>query len=183
MDEAQFLTKTQVHQLCRIVDELNRPVLAYGLRSDFLGEPFEGSRYLLTWADVLTEIKTICHCGRKASFNARMDEQGRKVEDGEQIVIGGNDRYVSVCRRHFHSGLLQPDHLKSGTSLADSAIDLAEVFEKSWSSVCKLQSEFLHLIKYVMLILTNGRELKRLKMKTQNWFGIIQTVTLAKKDE
>jgi len=103
VDEAQFLTKDQVMQLCKIVDELDIPVLAYGLRSDFLGEPFEGSLYLLAWADNLVEIKTICHCGRKATMNMRIDEHNRPVRTGAQIEIGGNERYVSTCRKHFNA--------------------------------------------------------------------------------
>lgn len=101
LDEAQFLTKNQVWQLTRVVDEFHIPVLAYGLRSDFRGEPFEGSKYLLAWAEDLVEIKTICHCGRKATMNMRIDDHGRPVREGAQIEIGGNERYVAVCRRHF----------------------------------------------------------------------------------
>lgn len=101
VDEAQFLSKEQVHQLCEITDKLNTPVLAYGLRTDFRGELFDGSKYLLGWADLLVEIKTICHCGRKATMNIRVDENGNPIKEGEQVEIGGNDRYVAVCRRHF----------------------------------------------------------------------------------
>ena len=101
IDEAQFLIKKQVEQLCRVVDQLALPVLAYGLRTDFRGEPFEGSQYLLAWAENLVEIKTICHCGRKAIMIQRIDGQGRPVTEGDQIEIGGNDRYISLCRRHF----------------------------------------------------------------------------------
>ncbi len=104
IDEAQFLNKEQVYQLCRICDVLKRPVLAYGLRSDFLGEPFEGSKYLLVLAEELTEIKTICHCGAKATMNSRVDEKGHQVRHGKQIEIGGNDRYVATCRKHFQEG-------------------------------------------------------------------------------
>lgn len=104
VDEAQFLNKNQVMQLMRIVDELNIPVLCYGLRSDFMAEPFEGSKYLLALADNLLEVKTVCHCGRKATMNMRVDEQGRKVTHGAQIAIGGNDMYVATCRKHFMSG-------------------------------------------------------------------------------
>jgi len=104
IDEAQFLTKNQVIQLTRIVDELKIPVLAYGLRSDFMGEPFEGSKYLLAWADEMSEIKTICHCGRKATMNPRIDENGIILREGEQIEIGGNDRYIALCRKHFMNG-------------------------------------------------------------------------------
>lgn len=104
IDEAQFLTKQQVLQLTQIVDELKIPVLAYGLRSDFMGEPFEGSQYLLAWADELSEIKTICHCGKKATMNPRIDENGKILREGEQIEIGGNERYIALCRKHFMSG-------------------------------------------------------------------------------
>lgn len=101
MDEAQFLTKAQVRQLIEVVDELDVPVLAYGLRTDFLGETFEGSHYLLAWADKLFELKTVCHCGRKANFVVRLDENGQAVTMGDQVEIGGNDRYESMCRKHF----------------------------------------------------------------------------------
>lgn len=102
VDEAQFLSKAQVKQLCSVVDQLDLPVLAYGLRSDFRGEPFEGSQYLLVWADNLVEIKTICQCGKKAIMNIRIDAQGNKVVNGQQIQIGGNESYIAVCRRHYH---------------------------------------------------------------------------------
>lgn len=101
IDEAQFLTKNQVLQLTIVVDRLNIPVLCYGLRSDFRAEPFEGSLYLLIWADKISEIKTVCYCGRKATMNIRFDAENQKVTEGKQIEIGGNERYVSVCRRHF----------------------------------------------------------------------------------
>lgn len=105
IDEAQFLTKAQVLQLGKVCDELDVPVLAYGLRTDFLGEPFEGSKYLLAIADNLKEIKAICHCGAKATMVVRMDESGRALTSGDTIEIGGNDRYVSMCRRHFYEAL------------------------------------------------------------------------------
>ena len=101
IDEAQFLTKEQVFQLGEVTDSLNVPVLAYGLRTDFQGEPFEGSKYLLAWADTLNELKAICHCGRKATMVVRLDGDGNAVREGSQIEIGGNDRYLSMCRRHF----------------------------------------------------------------------------------
>ena len=101
VDEAQFLSKAQVWQLSDVVDKLNIPVLAYGLRTDFRGELFEGSRYLLAWADNLEEIKTICHTGRKATMVVRVDAHGRAVTEGPQVEIGGNDRYVSVSRAEF----------------------------------------------------------------------------------
>jgi thymidine kinase len=101
VDEAQFLTRDQVFQLSELTDKLNIPVLAYGLRTDFQGEPFEGSKYLLAWADNLNEIKAICHCGRKATMVLRMDANGDVVTEGSQVEIGGNDRYVSMCRKHF----------------------------------------------------------------------------------
>ena len=101
LDEAQFLTKSQVYSLGEIVDKLEIPVLAYGLRSDFRGELFEGSLHLLAWADELVEINTICHCGKKAGMVLRLDENGEPVNIGDQVKIGGNDIYVSVCRKHF----------------------------------------------------------------------------------
>jgi thymidine kinase len=110
IDEAQFLTKEQVYQLTDITVHLNLPVLTYGLRSDFLGEPFEGSKYLLTIAEDIKEIKTICHCGRKATMNARVDESGTMVTHGKQIEIGGNDRYIALCARHFKLGQALPGY-------------------------------------------------------------------------
>ena len=101
IDEAQFLTKDQVFQLGEVTDKLNVPVLAYGLRTDFQGEPFEGSKYLLAWSDNLKELKAICHCGTKATMVVRMDEHGNAIRQGSQVEIGGNDRYVSMCRKHF----------------------------------------------------------------------------------
>ncbi|MEP7042777.1 MAG: thymidine kinase [Dokdonella sp.] len=101
VDEAQFLSKTQVWQLSDVVDVLGVPVLAYGLRTDFRGELFEGSQYLLAWADNLIEIKTICHTGKKATMVVRVDERGHAVTDGPQVEIGGNERYVSVSRAEF----------------------------------------------------------------------------------
>ncbi len=101
VDEAQFLSRAQVHQLTEVVDQLRIPVLAYGLRTDFRGELFEGSQYLLAWADDLVEIKTICHSGKKATMVVRVDEQGRAVTVGDQVEIGGNERYISVSRREF----------------------------------------------------------------------------------
>ena len=101
IDEAQFLTKEQVAQLGMIVDKLDIPVLAFGIRTDFQGNLFEGSKYLLAWADNLKEIKTVCHCGRKATMVLRISDKGQVIEDGMQIEIGGEDKYVSVCRKHF----------------------------------------------------------------------------------
>ncbi len=105
VDEAHFLSKNQVSQLCRVVDDLGIPVLCYGIRTDFLGEPFEGSHYLLAWADCLSEVKTVCHCGKKATMNMRIDSSGRKIFVGEQIQIGGNELYVATCRSHFYMGV------------------------------------------------------------------------------
>jgi thymidine kinase len=101
IDEAQFLTKSQVRQLTDVVDKLRIPVLAFGLRTDFIGETFAGSQALLAWADKLIELKTICHCGRKANFVVRLDADGKAARAGSQVEIGGNDRYVSMCRLHF----------------------------------------------------------------------------------
>lgn len=101
IDEAQFLTKDQVFQLGEVTDRLKIPVLAYGLRTDFQGEPFEGSKYLLAWADNLKELKAICHCGGKATMVVRLDENGNPIREGSQVQIGGNDSYISMCRKHF----------------------------------------------------------------------------------
>ncbi len=101
IDEAQFLSKAQVYQLTEVVDKLKIPVLCYGLRTDFQSELFEGSRYLLSWADQLKELKTICYCGSKANFVIRMNEKGEAITQGAQIQIGGNDSYLAVCRRHY----------------------------------------------------------------------------------
>lgn len=109
VDEAQFLTEAQVRQLCDLCDAHAIPVLAYGLRTDFQGSLFEGSQYLLAWADSLIEVKTICHCGRKATMVLRIDADGRPIKDGRQVQIGGNERYLSVCRKHFKQGLPNKD--------------------------------------------------------------------------
>ncbi|MCW8925414.1 MAG: thymidine kinase, partial [Xanthomonadales bacterium] len=101
VDESQFLTRDQVFQLSEIVDRLDIPVLCFGLRTDFRGELFEGSQYLLAWADELNEIKTICHTGRKANFVVRVDDEGYALKEGAQVEIGGNERYVSVSRAEF----------------------------------------------------------------------------------
>lgn len=101
IDEAQFLTRDQVFQLTEVTDKLHIPVLAYGLRTDFQGEPFDGSKYLLAWADTLKELKAICHCGTKATMVVRLDSEGNAVTEGSQVEIGGNDRYISMCRKHF----------------------------------------------------------------------------------
>ena len=103
IDEAQFLSSTQVKQLTDIVDLLHIPVLAYGIRTDFLGQTFSGSAALLAWADKLVELKTICHCGRKANFVIRRDSEGNAVTNGRQVEVGGNERYEPLCRAHFKS--------------------------------------------------------------------------------
>ncbi|MBT6721795.1 MAG: thymidine kinase, partial [Planctomycetaceae bacterium] len=106
IDEAQFLEKQQVKQLSDVTDELDIPVLCYGLRTDFQGNLFTGSEQLLAWADELTEIKTICHCGRKANMVLRIDADGNVIKQGAQIKIGGNDHYISVCRKCFKHGMV-----------------------------------------------------------------------------
>lgn len=108
VDEAQFLTRAQVERLVRVVDVDNVPVIAYGLRCDFRNELFEGSQWLLAWADTIEEVKTICWCGKKAVCNARVVD-GKMVREGEQIVLGGSESYVSLCRRHWTQGMLAPD--------------------------------------------------------------------------
>ena len=101
IDEAQFLTKDQVWQLARAVDDLGVPVMAYGLRVDFQGNLFPGSAALLAWADEMREVRTICHCGKKATMVVRKGADGRPMQDGDQVVIGGNETYQSLCRRHW----------------------------------------------------------------------------------
>ena len=105
VDEAQFLSKEQVKQLTYVVDIIGIPVLCYGLKTDFQGELFKGSQYLLAWADKLVELKTICHCGRKANMVMRLDANGKAMKEGEQVEIGGNESYESVCRKHFREVL------------------------------------------------------------------------------
>jgi thymidine kinase len=106
IDEAQFLTKAQVWQLTHITDTLKIPVLCYGIRTDFQGQLFEGSQWLLAWADELVELKTICHCARKATMVVRVNAKGETIRQGTQVEIGGNDRYVPLCRTHFKEAML-----------------------------------------------------------------------------
>ena len=106
VDEAQFLAPAQVWQLAKLADEGGIPVLCYGLRTDFQGELFPGSAVLLGIADALVELKAVCHCGRKATMNLRVDESGAAVRQGAQTEIGGNDRYVALCRKHFAQALV-----------------------------------------------------------------------------
>ncbi len=103
IDEAQFLSKKNIIELCRIVDELNIPVIAYGLRTDFKGELFEGSMWLLALSDSIEEIKTVCFCGKKAIMNARI-QNDKLVKTGDQIQIGGNESYIALCRKHWNEG-------------------------------------------------------------------------------
>ena len=105
VDEAQFLTREQVKLLVHIVDDLGVPVIAYGLRTDFQGNFFEGSQWLMAWADTIEEVKTICWCGKKAICNARVVD-GRVIREGDQILLGGSSQYVSLCRKHWQSGEL-----------------------------------------------------------------------------
>ena len=124
VDEAQFLTDKQVLQLTLVCDKIPIPVLCYGLRTDFRGEPFEGSKYLLAWADVLGEIKTICHSGKKATMNARLNESGERVVEGEQVAIGLN--YVALSRKEFALDKVSP----VGYGPTDAADSLNEAVEK-----------------------------------------------------
>ncbi|MCE8007758.1 thymidine kinase [Aestuariivita sp.] len=105
VDEAQFLTPDQVWQLARVVDDLSVPVMCYGLRVDFLGTLFPGSATLLALADEIREVRTICHCGKKATMVIRKDDQGRVLTEGEQVQIGGNEAYISLCRRHWREAV------------------------------------------------------------------------------
>ncbi|NEX47077.1 thymidine kinase [Pseudotabrizicola algicola] len=105
IDEAQFLSKEQVWQLARAVDDLAVPVMCYGLRVDFQGQLFPGSAALLAWADEMREVRTICHCGKKATMVVRKGPDGQALRDGDQVVIGGNETYVSLCRRHWREAV------------------------------------------------------------------------------
>ena len=118
VDEAQFLTRDQVLQLCRITDELKIPVLCYGLRTDFLGNLFPGSAALLALADSMIELKAVCECGRKATMNLRVDAEGHAVAAGAQTEIGGNDRYIALCRRHFFERLRESEARQLSFGLA-----------------------------------------------------------------
>ncbi|MEA3018051.1 MAG: thymidine kinase [Sphingomonadales bacterium] len=118
VDEAQFLSRVQVHQLAGVCDELDIPVLTYGLRTDFQANLFEGSASLLALADKLVELKAICECGRKATMNMRVDAQGRAVSSGEQTEIGGNDRYLALCRRHYMERIREAEARQLKLSLA-----------------------------------------------------------------
>ncbi|MDH4018556.1 MAG: thymidine kinase [Xanthomonadales bacterium] len=123
VDEAQFLSRDQVYQLSEIVDRLNIPVLCFGLRTDFQGELFEGSKYLLAWADQLTEIKTICHTGRKANMVVRVDDEGYAMKEGAQLEIGGNERYVSVSRAEFKKVFIGGERIKFIEPVSSEAED------------------------------------------------------------
>ena len=109
VDEAQFLSREEVRFLTDVVDDMGVPVICYGLRADFKGDLFPGSEALLAWADIIEEVKTICWCGRKAICNARFDETGKVLKEGEQVVLGANDKYIGLCRRHWKEGKLGPD--------------------------------------------------------------------------
>lgn len=113
VDEAQFLSREEVQYLTHLVDDLNLPVICYGLRADFRGDLFPGSQELLSCADIIEEIKTICWCGKKATCNARFDAQGRVLKEGEQVVLGANDQYIGLCRKHWKEGNLGPDWRKT----------------------------------------------------------------------
>lgn len=108
VDEAQFATREQVEFLVHVVDDLDIPVICYGLRADFQNELFEGSKWLLAWADKIEEIKTVCWCGSGARCNARVNEKGEIVRVGEQVVLGANDKYIALCRKHFNEGVVKP---------------------------------------------------------------------------
>ncbi len=109
VDEAQFCKKSDIEMFIHIVDDLNLPVICYGLRTDFQRIPFEGSVWLLAWADVIEEIKTVCWCGQGAQCNTRLNDAGQIIKDGEQICLGANDRYIALCRRHYKEEKIGPD--------------------------------------------------------------------------
>ncbi len=117
VDEAQFLSKSEVSLLVDFVDLYNVPVICYGLRTDFQGNFFEGSLWLMAWADTIEEIKTICWCGRKAICNARLDGKGGVTKVGEQVVLGADDKYVGLCRKHWRVGDPGPKYRKEETEV------------------------------------------------------------------
>ncbi len=123
VDEAQFLSKAQVQRLVEVVDGMDIPVICYGLRADFQGNLFEGSHWLMAWADTIEEIKTVCWCGRKATMNARV-ANGKVVKSGEQIVLGGNESYVALCRRHWAKGMLAPLEIRRITAGKEAYLPL-----------------------------------------------------------
>lgn len=123
IDEAQFLSEVQVWQLARVADHLRIPVMAYGLRTDFQGEMFPGSAALLAIADILREVRTICWCGSKATMVARLDENGHIVEEGDQVVIGGEESYISLCRKHWQLRQLGELGQNDAEALADALCD------------------------------------------------------------
>ncbi len=122
VDESQFLTKLQVAELSDVVDKLNIPVMCYGLRTDFQGNLFEGSARLLAIADVIREIKTICWCGKKATMVLRVDENGKAITQGAQIQIGGNDSYISLCRKHWKEQMPYPKECSTTPEQTQSEI-------------------------------------------------------------
>ena len=109
VDEAQFCKKSDIEFFTHLVDDLEIPVICYGLRTDFQMHLFEGSMWLLAWADVIEEIKTVCWCGKAATCNARFNEKGEMITQGDQVVLGANDSYIALCRKHFRRGMLKPD--------------------------------------------------------------------------
>lgn len=109
VDEAQFCKKSEIAFFVDVVDECNIPVICYGLRTDFQRNPFEGSIWLLAWADVIEEIKTVCWCGQGATCNTRFTEEGKVIREGEQVCLGGDDKYIALCRKHYKEGNLGPD--------------------------------------------------------------------------
>lgn len=130
VDEAQFLSRDQVYQLSEIVDRLNIPVLCFGLRTDFQGELFEGSKHLLAWSDELNEIKTICHTGRKANMVVRVDDKGYALKEGAQVEIGGNERYVSVSRAEFKNVFIGGQRIKFIEPVKGETADEEDADEK-----------------------------------------------------
>lgn len=121
VDEAQFLTREEVFYLASLVDDCGIPVICYGLRADFKGDLFPGSEALLVLADKLEEVKTVCWCGRKATFNARFDKFGQIVREGAQVVLGANDQYIGLCRKHWREGDLGPGFAQVGAETAPEA--------------------------------------------------------------
>ena len=147
VDECQFLKKEQVQKLAEIVDNLNIPVICYGLRADFQGNLFEGSTWLLAWADTIEEIKTVCWCGKKATFNTRV-LNGKVVKEGEQIMLGGDEAYVALCRRHWALGELAPIEVRKITVYKEKYMDFLLDADPSEAMIAKyLDDGELYVLK------------------------------------
>ena len=162
VDEAQFLKKEQVRRLTDIVDLENIPVICYGLRADFQGNLFEGSTWLMAWADTIEEIKTVCWCGRKATYNARVIG-GQVAREGDQIVLGGNESYVALCRRHWKSGTLAPREIKRISAGKDAYMPLLFTADPSEAMIARYLND-----GDLYVLTANGRAVAEIVVRREN---------------